>query len=647
VTSAADDLWRHRGASLVVSGSQDTATQIVVHAINALLGNVGTTVDIASPSLQKQGDDRSLAQLVDEMNRGDIHGLMLYGVNPAYDFPDAARFARGLESVALTISFADRLDETASLAHAVCPDHHFLEAWNDAEAVTASFSLAQPTIAPMLDTRAAQDSLLKWLGKEPDFYTYVREYWRAHVYPTDARGRTFDAFWDHALHDGVYQRVVPAVEKPFRPSGPFTAAWQSAAIEVAGRRRSSTAAVPDRYELHLYETVAIRDGRHANNPWLQELPDPVTKVTWGNYLVLAPSLARHLEVESGDVVRIGIPDAQFELPAYVQPGQSPGTVSIALGYGRQRAGKVGYGVGANAFPLVTSFDGERQYNRGGVALAKTGRSEPLATTQAHHSMEGRPIVKTTTLSALLSDETEAPADLPSLWPAREGGPHRWGLAIDLNSCTGCSACVTACQAENNAGRRSRRSATRPRDALAPHRPLDDPEDNPETLVQPMMCQHCQDAPCETVCPSPRRRTARTASINRCTTAASARYAKQLSVQGPAVQLVRVRAEEAFDFNMNNPVGAGAQPGRDRAVARGAEKRSMHPAGPGRQASPNRKGAQSPTVTSRRRASRCARPNRLSSGTSTIPTAAWPKCVRTSVTSTCSRSSARSRTSGTS
>ena len=222
MASAAEDLWRHRGASLVVSGSQDTATQIVVHAINALLGNIGTTVDIESPSLQKQGDDRSLAQLVDEMERGDIHGLMLYGVNPAYDFPDAARFARGLESVALTISFADRLDETASLAHAVCPDHHFLEAWNDAEAVTASFSLAQPAIAPLLDTRAAQDSLLKWLGKEPDFYAYVREFWRTHIHPTDARGRTFDELWDHALHDGVYYRDVPAAKTPpFRPNACF------------------------------------------------------------------------------------------------------------------------------------------------------------------------------------------------------------------------------------------------------------------------------------------------------------------------------------------------------------------------------------------------------------------------------------------
>ena len=559
VASAAEDLWRHRGASLVVSGSQDTATQIVVHAINALLGNIGTTVDIESPSLQKQGDDRSLAQLVDEMERGDVHGLMLYGVNPAYDFPDAARFARGLESVALTISFADRLDETASLAHAVCPDHHFLEAWNDAEAVTASYSLAQPAIAPLLDTRAAQDSLLKWLGKEPDFYAYVREFWRSHIHPTDARGRTFDELWDHALHDGVYHRDVPAAKTPpFRPSRAFTAAWQSAAHEVAGQGRSSAAPAADRYELHLYETVAIRDGRHANNPWLQELPDPVTKITWGNYLVLAPSLARRLGVESGDVVRMGIPDAQIELPAYVQPGQSPGTVSIALGYGRQHAGKVAYGVGANAFPLVTSFDGERQYHRGGVVLQKAGRSEPLATTQAHHSMEGRPIVRTTTLSALLSEETEARPEAASLWADREGGPHRWGLAIDLNSCTGCSACVTACQAENNVPVVGRDEVLRGREMhwIRIDAYTGGSEDHPETLVQPMMCQHCQNAPCETVCPV----AATTHSsdglnqqvYNRCI---GTRYCENnCPYKVRRFNWFRYAQNEAFDFNMNNPVG---------------------------------------------------------------------------------------------
>jgi len=556
VASAAADLWRHRGASLVVSGSQDPATQIVVHAINVLLGNLGTTVDLEAPSLQKQGDDRALAQLVDEMERGEIHGLLLYGVNPAYDVPDAARFARGLASVALTISFADRLDETAALAQAVCPDHHFLEAWNDAEAVTGSFSLAQPTIAPMLDTRAAQDSLLTWLGQPPDFYTYVREHWRTHIVPTEAHGQAFDARWDHALHDGVYHRDVPAATTPVRPSGAFTAAWQAAAREVAGRPRP--AAAQDAYELHLYETVALRDGRQANNPWLQELPDPVTKVTWGNYLVLAPSLARHLGVDSGDVVRMGMPDAPIELPVYVQPGQAPGTVSLALGYGRPRAGKVAAGVGANAFPLVPIVDGERQYHRGGVRLEKTGRSAPLATTQAHHSMEGRPIVRTTTRAALVSDELDTAPEGPSLWAAREGGPHRWGLAIDLSSCTGCSACVTACQAENNVPVVGRDEVLRGRemhwiriDAYA-----SGSEDQPETRVQPMMCQHCEDAPCETVCPV----AATTHSsdglnqqvYNRCI---GTRYCENnCPYKVRRFNWFQYAQNEAFDFNLNNPVG---------------------------------------------------------------------------------------------
>jgi len=434
---------------------------------------------------------------------------MLYGVNPAYDFPDAPRFVRAMESVALTISFADRLDETASRADAVCPDHHFLEAWTDAEPVAASFSLAQPTIAPLFNTRAAQDSLLKWLGERPDFYSYVREYWRRTIYPTQDRFPAFDDFWDHALHDGVFEarreRDMSIGEPAFRLDARFIDVWKSAAGAIAREhQRLSGERETGRYEIHLYQTVALRDGRHANNPWLQELPDPVTKVTWGNYVVLAPSVAAQFGLTSGDVVRVDSGPAVLELPAYIQPGQSRRAVSIALGYGRERTGKVGSRVGANAFSLATIASGVRQYFRVGAALQRTGRHEPLATTQAHHSMEGRPIVKTMTLADFLHETPDGAAlpEPPSLWAEREGGEHRWGMVIDLNACTGCSACVIACQAENNVPvvgqdevRRGREMHWLRIDAYS-----DGPDDNPETVVQPMMCQHCQHAPCETVCP---------------------------------------------------------------------------------------------------------------------------------------------------
>jgi len=496
---AADDLWRHRGQSLVVCGSADPSTQVVVHAINAVLGNIGVTVDLDAPSLQRQGDDAAVEELIESMSRGDVQVLMTYGVNPLYDFPDVERFARGMESVALSISFADRADETAAASHAVCPDHHFLEAWSDAEPITGSFSLAQPTVAPLFDTRAAQDSLLKWLGRPPDFYSYVREFWRRERFPKQRRYRTFDEFWDHALHDGVYDDPAPTEGRRYA----LADGWRAAAGALAAdRRRNAAARAPDRYELHLHESVAIRDGRHANNPWLQELPDPVTKLTWSNCIAIAPSVAASLGVATGDVVRVAAGDRSCELPAYVQPGQSPSTVSIALGYGRDGAGKVGNGIGANAFPLVSTAAARRTYLRTGVAIQRTGRHRELALTQTHHSIEGRSIIRSITLDELLNERPEPAPERPSLWPEREGGEHRWAMAVDLNSCTGCSACVTACQAENNVPVVGPDEVRRSREMhwIRIDRYYEGADDNLDVSFQPMMCQHCQNAPCETVCP---------------------------------------------------------------------------------------------------------------------------------------------------
>jgi Fe-S-cluster-containing dehydrogenase component len=504
IAAAAEDLWRHRGAGLVVSGSQDPAVQIVVHVLNVLLENIGTTVDVERPSLQRQGDDRAVAALVDDMSRGDVHVLMLYGVNPVYDYPDAARFARAMESVALTISFADRLDETAARANAVCPDHHYLEAWGDAEPIASTFSLAQPTIAPLFNTRAAQESLLKWAGQPADFYSYIRQVWRAQIYPRLKGSASFDAFWDSTLHDGVFEagdRRGTAPERLLQDAR-FGGVWRAAAATAARDcGQMSTRASSGGYELRLHESVALRDGRHANNPWLQELPDPVTKVTWSNCASIAPSLAGRLGIATGDVVRVSIGDRSCELPAFVQPGQSPSTVSIALGYGRG-GGSVSRGVGANAFPLVTMASGHRQYCRAGALVQRAGRHEALAITQEHRSMEGRPIVQSMTLDAFLHEQPEPGREQPSLWPARETGEHRWGMVVDLNACTGCSACVTACQAENNVPVVGRDEVRRSREMhwLRIDSYVDGPEDAPEISVQPMMCQHCDNAPCETVCP---------------------------------------------------------------------------------------------------------------------------------------------------
>jgi molybdopterin-containing oxidoreductase family iron-sulfur binding subunit len=497
----ADALWSHRGQSLVVSARNDVALQTVVNALNAALGNIGKTIELSRPSLQRQGDDPAVAALIDDLASGAVHTLILYGVNPAYDHPQRARFLEGLARVALSISFADRADETGAHVHALCPDHHFLEAWGDAEPVESHLGLAQPTIAPLRDTRAAQESLLRWMGQPSDYYAYLRAFWRRRIFPRTGEQVSFDEFWDRSLQQGV----VDLPRAPREEAAKIGIGCTAPARKLAEANLRTRAGAGGSYELHLCESVPLRDGRHANNPWLQELPDPITKVTWGNCAAVSPQLARHLEVKEGDVLSIKSGSAEIALPVFIQPGQDGRTVSVALGYGRDKAGRVASGVGANAFPLMPLVGGFRADFVPGVTLRKTGRHVALATTQSHFSMEGRPIVLETTPHELrLSAERsrEAPEALPTLWADRPHGEHRWGMAIDLDACTGCSACVVACQAENNVPvvGKDQVQRTRIMHWIRIDRYYHGDEEDPRTVHQPMMCQHCGHAPCETVCP---------------------------------------------------------------------------------------------------------------------------------------------------
>ncbi len=496
--AVADELWKHRGESLVVSGSNDVAVQTVINAINFHLGNIGKTIDLAQPSLQRAGDDAAMAALVDAMNRGEVHALIIHGVNPAYDYSDSDRFLKGLEKVALSISLADRPDETTAHVHAVCPDHHFLEAWGDAEPVAGHFSLAQPLIAPLFDTRAAQESLLRWMGStETNYYNYLRGFWQQNMFTRQKQAANFDAFWDKSLQDGL--AVLPAAITARAAS--LQGDWKKVAqslVQAAGKAPGD-----DRFELHFYESVAMRDGHHANNPWLQELPDPISKVTWGNYAAIAPALAQRLGLSESDVVRLKSARGEVELPVFIQPGQHAQTVSVALGHGRTLAGKAAQNVGANVFPLTSIGAGPRSYFLADVALEKTGARNVLATTQHHFSMEGRPIVLETTLEELKEGQSgEHKEELANLWEERLHGEHAWGMAVDMNACTGCSACVVACQAENNIPVVGKDQVHRERIMhwMRIDRYYSGPEENPVSVHQPMMCQHCQNAPCETVCP---------------------------------------------------------------------------------------------------------------------------------------------------
>jgi molybdopterin-containing oxidoreductase family iron-sulfur binding subunit len=553
--SVADELWKHRGESLVVSGCNDVAIQLVVHALNRLLGNVGKTLDLDRPSLQRQGDDAAMAALVDDMQRGKVQAVILHGVNPAYDYVDGAGFLKGLEKVALSVSTAERRDETAAAVHAVCPDHHFLESWGDAEPVAGYLSLTQPTIAPLFETRAAAESLLRWIGDATDHYRFLRDHWRTAVMPRQQAMASFDGFWDSTLERGLLDLGAPAQAPAAAPD--TGGDWRGAVATLRDEaQRASPGERGDRYELAMFESIALRDGRHANNPWLQELPDPITKITWGNVAAIAPSLADRLGLRDGDVVKLTTAAGTIEVPVFQQPGQHPRTLSVALGYGRKQAGKAGNDVGVNAFPLTRLVRGARRTWVDGVTLESTGRREKLASTQSHFSMEGRPIVLETTRAEL--GRREAPEDLPNLWNERLMGERSWGMSIDLDSCTGCSACVVACQAENNVPVVGKDQVQRQRIMhwIRIDRYYSGPEDNPQSLHQPMMCQHCGHAPCETVCPVLATTTSSEGLnqqvYNRCI---GTRYcANNCPYKVRRFNWYNYTQNDRFDFNMANPVG---------------------------------------------------------------------------------------------
>jgi molybdopterin-containing oxidoreductase family iron-sulfur binding subunit len=549
----AEELWKHRGESLVVCGRNDVSVQIVVNALNALLGNIGKTIDLDHPSRQRGGDDAAMAALVDEMNRGEVHTLLLYGVNPAYDYSDSARFVSGMGKVALSVAISDRRDETSSHAHAVCPDHHFLEAWGDAEPVDSHFSLAQPLIAPLFATRAAQESLLKWAGQaEPNYYNYLREFWTKKILPRQKEVQDATAFWERSLQDGVVKLPAAATG----PAASHRGDWKAAAEAIVKAPKPGDGA----YELHFYESVPARDGRHANNPWLQELPDPVSKVTWGNYAAVALQLAEKLELSNGDVLKLAAGNGSIEAPVFVQPGQEERTISLAMGYGRKLAGKVGDNVGVNVFPLASVINGGRQYSVANLHVEKTGRHEDVVSTQTSFNIvDERPIIQETTLEELKKLEAgESKESLATLWAERLHGEHSWGMAIDMNSCIGCSACVVACQAENNVPVVGKDQVRRNRIMhwIRIDRYYSLGPDKPAIVHQPMLCQHCQNAPCETVCPVLATTTSSEGLnqqvYNRCI---GTRYcANNCPYKVRRFNWYNYTENEKFDFNMTSPLG---------------------------------------------------------------------------------------------
>jgi molybdopterin-containing oxidoreductase family iron-sulfur binding subunit len=532
-------LWKApRGRSLVLCGSQDVATQVLGNLVNDLLGNYGSTVDVERPSLQRRASDSDLAELLHELKDDKVAALFILDSNPVYDLPDlpsGESVAEVLKKAKLLVCCTERLDETARAAGYVCPHPNYLESWGDAEAVSGVIGLRQATIPRIGDTRPIIESLTGWTGAHKPADEQLREHWKNVVFKRQARERDWQTFWDRSVHDG-YAEVDPAKADPVKVDPEKLRSKAHEALRTT--RPTSTGRT-----LVLYSKVGLPDGSHAYNPWLQELPDPITKATWDNYACVSPDAARELGVGEGDVVRIAIGgegrSATIELPVLIQRGQHDKVVAVALGYGTilsERFGGIGPPwlearptvgenglLGQNAAPLLAWEGGTLRYARAGAEITRTGKKRPLAVTQTYDTLDlpahlappgqkRRLMVQEVGLLRLAlpmvaPPEEEKPADL---WPADHPYPdRRWGMVIDLAACTGCSACVIACQAENNVPVVGRDEIRRQREMhwLRIDRYYSDsPVANApssrgvEVSHQPMLCQQCDRAPCETVCP---------------------------------------------------------------------------------------------------------------------------------------------------
>ncbi len=563
INKAADALWKEKGNSLVLSGSNDPKIQSVVNGINMLLGNYGNTIDLDNHSNQYKGIDQDIMQFAGDLNNGAYQAVIFMGANPVYSSSLSASIESGLKKTKLSISFAGTADETAMNCQYLAPDNHYLESWGDAEPKAGLYQLMQPTISTVFNTRQAQESLLTWAGmatmpavdpmankgiynqkaSASVYYLYIRSKWAA-------MGLADDASFNKALHDGVKQTAAKAATVPS-----FNVVLGSMVSDL-----EKTIGKKEELDLVLYQNIAVRDGSMSNNPWLQETPDPISKVTWDNYVSLPKAFGEHNGIDHGDTVNITMGKITLkDMPVIIQPGQANGTVGLAVGYGRK--GKIGEKgefekIGQNAYPFLTMQNGTFSHVSNGVKVEKASGKYELAQTQTHHSIEGRDLVRETTFEEYKKDpksgnNMSAP-HLYTLWETKEfqkeGAPnHHWAMAIDLNACTGCSACIVACSIENNVPVVGRAEVRRRREmhwlridryytfvndkntdykkGLFLERDfegknitketglkaIDEMEaknknsefahwENVKVVHQPMMCQHCGQAPCETVCP---------------------------------------------------------------------------------------------------------------------------------------------------
>ena len=582
ITNAAKQLIAAKSKGVLVSGIDDKNAQLLVLAINRALSS--EAFNTTNTRQIRKGNNAEVKQLLAEMKSGAIHTLIMNGVNPVYTLPNSKEFVEAVKKVKLSVAFAMKEDETASITNIAVATPHYLESWNDVTIVKGSYAITQPTIRPLFDTVQFQDALLSWTGNTQTYYDYIKGAWAG------------TKSWNQLVHDGV--AVVEGISASAGASADFNGA-ASALVNTASSKG---------LELVLYTKTGLGDGQQANNPWLQEFPDPITRASWDNYLTISQADATALQLENRNVANGGLNGSYATLtvggvkldqvPVIIQPGQAKGTVGLALGYGRKAAMKEDMQVGVNAYTLYSNFNNVQT-----VSVAKADGEHEFACVQLQKTLMGRgDIIKETSLDIFNTkeagewnlvpmvslDHKEVAATTVDLWESfdRTVG-HHFNLSIDLNACTGCGSCVIACHAENNVPvvgksevRRSRDmhwlridryyssettfegdnktkdSADGLMDSISTLRGMETPSNNPQVAFQPVMCQHCNHAPCETVCPvaatSHSRQGQNHMAYNRCV---GTRYcANNCPYKVRRFNWFLYSGNDEFDYHMNDDLG---------------------------------------------------------------------------------------------
>jgi MoCo/4Fe-4S cofactor protein with predicted Tat translocation signal len=547
--------------AVVITGIDDVDAQSLVLAINEALSSEAFDKD--APRKVRQGNDKAVAKLIRDMKNGVVGGIIMAGVNPVYTLANGDEFAESLKTLDLAVSFTMHEDETAMHTKYVAAAPHYLESWGDVEMKKGHYSVMQPTIRPLFDTRQFQDALLKWTGNEKTYYEYIKEIWSTSIL-------SLGTSWNKAVHDGVYSTTATvslAEEATDAIEASEVEETEVASVDVNSQARKLAATqAASGMELVLYAKTGMGDGQQANNPWLQEFPDPITRASWDNYLTVSQADADAKDLKNWNVANGGLNGTyanitvnggeSIKVPVIIQPGQAPGTVGLALGYGKKAGIKEEMQTGVNAYKVYNNFNTVQN-----VSVASAGGEHEFACVQLHNTLMGRgDIVKETTLEVFntkdhskwnpmpqvskdheMIDATSPEADMWAEFDRSIG--HHFNLAIDLNACTGCGACVIACHAENNVPVVGKTEVRRSRDmhwlridryyssedtfegdvekkenfsglgvgnyvfgdgqgngSLSGFAQLENPADNPQVAFQPVMCQHCNHAPCETVCP---------------------------------------------------------------------------------------------------------------------------------------------------